>query len=114
MNTISNIRLVANEEKALIELKKRLSGELPGLRLILYGSKARGDSIPESDIDVLALFEGNITSGIKNKSRSIKYDIELKHDVVISLLIENVNYWQSKQAQSMPLHRNIDREGITV
>jgi predicted nucleotidyltransferase len=114
MKSLSAIKLSGSERAALIELKKRLSEELPGLRVILYGSKARGDSIPESDIDLLVLVEEDVTPAMRKKIRSIKYAIELKYDVIISLLIETVNYWQSVQAQAMPLHWNIDREGVPL
>lgn len=114
MKSLSAIKLSSSERAALTELKKRLSEELPGLKVILYGSKARGDSIPGSDIDLLVLVEGDVTPATRIKIRSIKYSIELKYDVIISLLIETVNYWQSIQAQAMPLHWNIDREGVPL
>jgi len=42
--------LLDNERKALDELQHSLSERYALLRLILIGSKARGDSHPESDI----------------------------------------------------------------
>jgi uncharacterized protein len=114
MKTISKLKLSSSEKQALVALKRRLSDEMQGIKVILYGSKARGDSIPESDIDLLVLVEGDVTSVIKNRIRSIKYDIELTYDVILSLIIEDSKYWQSTQAQLIPLHSNIEKDGIAI
>jgi predicted nucleotidyltransferase len=114
MKTISKINLAEQERNALLEMKRELSGMLPASRIILYGSKARGDSGSDSDLDLLILVNEGITSAMKEKIRSLKYDLELKYDIVIGLIIENTAYWQSPRACSMPLHWNIDREGVSV
>lgn len=50
---LKKINLKDNERKALLELKGRLLKKYPGVEIILYGSKARGDFDKESDIDLL-------------------------------------------------------------
>jgi hypothetical protein len=50
---LKKINLKDNERKALRELKERLLKKYPGVEIILYGSKARGDFDKESDIDLL-------------------------------------------------------------
>jgi predicted nucleotidyltransferase len=114
MKTISEIELNLTEKNALLEMKEVLSKSLPETEIILYGSKARGDSGEGSDMDLLVLVNDDINSNIKNLVKSVKYDIELKHDVIISLIVESRKYWMSALARAMPLHWNIDRDGITV
>ncbi len=96
-----------NERKALSELKEKINEKYPGTELILYGSKARGDFDEESDIDLLVLIGGAIgkemkeywvdISGkpvirviapvdkIEKEIRRIKFNLELKYDVIIGL-----------------------------
>ncbi|MDO9513500.1 MAG: nucleotidyltransferase domain-containing protein [Elusimicrobiota bacterium] len=109
---LNEVNLKENELKALKELKNRLLVKFPEAEIVLYGSKARGDSSLESDIDLLILMERPVTNEIEESITKISYDVELKYDVVFGKLVENRNFWNTPLANVMPLHRNIDREGI--
>lgn len=114
MKSISQISLKDNERNALQELKTRLPQLFPDVEIILYGSKARGDSDEESDIDLLILIGSQVNTGIEEEITKITFDIELKYDVVFGKIIENNDFWNSPLANAMPLHWNIDREGLHV
>jgi uncharacterized protein len=114
MKNISQVRLSILEKNALLEIQERLAEILPGSKIILYGSKARGDSERESDIDLFILLSGTVTGEVKERIRTIKYDIELKYDVLLSVIIEDSAFWQSDLARAMPLHQNIDRDGVAL
>ncbi len=43
--TLKKIELKKNEKEALKELKEKILGRFPDTRIVLYGSKARGDSL---------------------------------------------------------------------
>lgn len=103
-----------NERIALEELKERLVQRFPDAEIILYGSKARGDFEKESDIDLLILVGSRITSRLEEEITHITYDIELKYDVVFGKIVENKDFWNSPLANAMPLHWNIDREGVII
>lgn len=112
MKTVNQLKLKENEKKALLELEKRLSQKFPDSEIVLYGSKARGDSNEESDIDVLILTRQKVDSRIRDEIVGLAYDIELDNDVVFGLLIESKEFWNSPLAKAMPIHWNIDGEGI--
>ncbi|MEA2081259.1 MAG: nucleotidyltransferase domain-containing protein [Elusimicrobiota bacterium] len=111
---INEANLKANELKALREFKSRLLEKFSDAEITLYGSKARGDSTPESDIDLLILMERPVTNELEEAITKISYAIELKYDVVFGKLVKNRNFWNTSLANVMPIHRNIDREGIAL
>ena len=55
MKGLTDIPLKANEKEAILKAKQVLKAKFPVADVILFGSKARGDSDPESDIDLLVL-----------------------------------------------------------
>ena len=109
---ILNIR--ENEKKALIELKEKLSSIFKSVKIILFGSKARGDFDKESDIDILILLDCPITSKIEENVSEIAYEIELKYGVVFGKIIENTNYWNNSRNKCTPLYQSIEKEGFQI
>ena len=99
---------------ALSELKERLLQRFSDVEVIIYGSKARGDDEELSDIDLLILVESQINRNLKEEITEITYDIELKYDVVFGIIVENRDFWKSPLANAMPLHWNIDRDGVRL
>ena len=108
-------RLNPNEINAIDELKKIISEKHPKAQIFLYGSKARGDGRVFSDIDLLVLIDTppNMYTA-KSEIRDAAFELELKHDVVFGILVEDRKFWSSPLARAMPLHWNIDREGLAL
>lgn len=114
MKTLKNLDLKENEVKALKELKEKISKKFLDAEIILYGSKARGSADEESDIDLLVLVKSPVKTELEDEIFHTSYEIELKHDVVFGVMVENKDFWSTPLANAMPLHWNIDRDGIFV
>jgi predicted nucleotidyltransferase len=82
------------------------------LHLTLFGSQARGDSEPDSDIDVLVVLQAPVNPGeeIKRTGKIIA-DLSLQHDVVISCLFMADTDYQTRNSN---LLRNIRKEGVLL
>ena len=109
-NKILNIK----ESNAISKLKYELLKSFPGAELVLFGSKARGDYRGFSDIDILILVDKEVDHELKDKIIEIAYDIELEHNIVFGLVIENKKSWRSSKYSVMPLFQNIEREGVII
>ncbi len=82
--------------------------------ILLYGSRARGDSIEQSDWDFLILLDGNVDDQRTDKIRHRLYELEWEFGEVISSIIRNKEEWNSMPFKSMPIHHEIEREGIRL
>ena len=79
--------------------------------IILFGSRARGDSSPDSDYDILVLVD-NETKEIEDKIFNASYEIGWRNNVIITVFVHNKGYFDSKKYE--PLFMNIRKEGIHI
>lgn len=79
------------------------------LGLVLFGSHARGSTMPGSDIDLVLLLRGN--EGLRERRRYAEAVavLSLRHDTVISLVPMDIDEFQNGRT---PLLLNVRREGI--
>jgi len=101
-------------DELLIRIKTPLAEAFgPRLRgIVLYGSEARGQSEPDSDIDVLVLLAGPFDFG---------QDLTTCIDALYPLVLETgrpIDVMPVEQsvyeAQEFALYRNVKREGISA
>lgn len=85
----------------------------PDAKTILYGSEARGDARPDSDIDLLILLKNEEGITLDERMRVIEplYDIELETGVQINPFIESLQKWGSRFT---PFYENVMREGLAL
>ncbi|NWF54052.1 MAG: nucleotidyltransferase domain-containing protein [Syntrophaceae bacterium] len=93
------------------ELIKRFGQDV---ELRVFGSVARGDYHKHSDIDLLVVLPGSVTNAIEEQVFDMAYDIELEYGLVIGTIVYSKDFWYSDRAATMPLYKNIHREGLLV
>jgi predicted nucleotidyltransferase len=98
---------------ALAGLKDVLTGRFgPDIELYLFGSVARDDYEPDSDIDILVLFPGEVDTVLMEEVIDAAYDVELENDVVFGIVVQSKDFWNSEQAAVMPFHVNLQKESV--
>jgi predicted nucleotidyltransferase len=97
--------LLAQIKEAVLQLE-------PSAEVILFGSRARNDFREYSDWDFLVLVDGLVDSARTDRIRRVLFEIELNNDQVISSIVRCREEWNSLKYAVIPLHRNIEREGI--
>jgi uncharacterized protein len=86
----------------------------PSAEIILYGSRAREDFREYSDWDFLVLVDGPVDTARTDRIRHILFEIELDSNQVLSSIVRSREEWNSPKYSVVPLHRNVEREGIRI
>ena len=85
------------------------------MKIILYGSYARGDFNADSDIDMVAIVDGErkLLQEQLKKVWDVSSDLELKYETVVSPAV--IPYKEYMQFQEdIPYYRNIKQEGVEI
>jgi len=112
--------------EALAAFQEALLGALPGQirRIILYGSYARGEAAPDSDVDVMIVVaweEERLPDGFYRSMYGdprwetivdIACDVSLEHSVWVSPLVVGENRYVAHQRWSF--FKEVQREGVVL
>ena len=80
------------------------------VEVVLFGSQARSDASPDSDIDVMIVVRGAVDSNEEIRRVSpLASELSLKHDVVISCVHISEEGFRNDES---PLLLNVRREGV--
>ena len=112
VRTLDEVPLTANERQAIEAAAATLRARFPVTDLVLYGSKARGDSDPESDIDLLVLTSRALDHEERSGMRSHLHEISMRYDVLLSSLTVEARSWREGVHSVLPIHTEVEREGV--
>jgi predicted nucleotidyltransferase len=84
-------------------------------KIILYGSYARGDFTPESDVDIMILLNCDKKEVIsyRNKVSILSSRLCLENDIEISILLRDRESYE-RAVDILPFYRNIAKEGVVM
>lgn len=97
------------------QISLKMKNFVPEAETILYGSEARGEAMPDSDIDILVLLP-DLDSNYKYVERrsyilGLMYELSLASGVDISPIILPKQIWNSRRT---PFTINVRNEGIRI
>ncbi len=82
------------------------------MQLVLYGSQARGDAKPDSDIDVLVILKEPVDAWKEiDSTGEFIADLCLEYNIVISRNFVSLARFQQENS---PFFINVRREGVLV
>ena len=85
------------------------------VKILMYGSYARGDFNADSDVDVAAIVKGerqNLQNDLK-KIWDISSNLELEYETIVSPTVIPFDEYEQYR-EDIPYYRNIEQEGVIV
>ena len=103
-----------NESDAIEAAVRMLKSELSITKVILFGSKARGDYDEHSDIDLLVVTSRLLHWKEEKAVVEALFDIGMEYDVIFSPLFTFSDEWEEGIFTEFPVYREISQDGAVV
>jgi uncharacterized protein (UPF0332 family)/predicted nucleotidyltransferase len=107
--------LQPNERAAVQAFADRLRDQFGEriARTVLFGSKARGESGPDSDIDILIVADADDWQ-FEERIHSIASAVDLEYDVLLNAHVLSCERWEDYTRRQAALWLNVQRDGIEL
>jgi predicted nucleotidyltransferase len=114
-NRLALERLSHSEADAVREFVRAANERFPGriARFVLFGSKARGEGQPDSDIDVLVIVRGEDWR-MSNAISTLAARVSLEKEVLLGPIVIGQERWERMERERFSLARNVVREGVLL
>ncbi len=93
--------------------QKLLENQIPVREVIVFGSRARGDVEPDSDLDVLVLLE-HTSFELERQVSHYAWEVGFEEDVLIQSIV--MTYQQAKKGpeKSSLFLQAVEKDGVSV
>ena len=114
MNLNAIPSLTKDEKTAIRLLKEKLEEDFSVHKIILFGSKARGDFHGDSDTDLFVLLDGVESSyPIWEKVQTAQFDVICDVPVPLMTKFQSTENWD-RIDRNVDLKENIEEDGIEI
>jgi len=112
MKDAARIYLSYNEQRALDAIVRRIPSAYPMInKIVLYGSKIRGDFLEDSDIDILFVTDYILPRSMKFEIYDTIFEYEIEHGLVVSVVFISSDDFQRKDSSFI---NQVHKEGIII
>ena len=101
------------EKDVLDTFKSLLTKRVRLQYLVLFGSRARGDADPDSDMDVLVVVD-ELTKEVEDYISDCAWEACFKHGIVMVPVVFSTDEWDRGPERSSLLAEAIREEGIFI
>jgi predicted nucleotidyltransferase len=124
------MRLVKDEAKKLIEMlpdtviavektildrfKALLAKRVNVYKLVLFGSRARGDAEPSSDMDVLVILDGIPTDKDIDYVSDCAWEAGFEYGIVVVPVVYTRSEWETSPERYSLLALAVEKEGVPL
>jgi len=103
-----------DRQKLFSKIKEIVYEDYPASKIILFGSRCRGDNNVLSDWDILIIVNENLEESNKIELHNRIYEVELKTGEILNSIIHTTREWNTPLMQSTPFFKNVQKEGVSI
>jgi len=103
----------SNDLRILCLFAEKVREHFPAAEVRLFGSRARGDASPESDLDVCVILD-KLDRDARDLISHIAWEVGYENDVVMATIKYERNVFMNRPRSASPLVKTILREGVLV
>lgn len=106
--------MTTDDKAALEQLRASLQDHVFLYQMYLFGSRARGDADPDSDMDVLVVVDGTVTEELEEHVRYVAWEVGLERGVLIAPVVFSRDEWENGIERYSLLALAVECEGVPV
>jgi predicted nucleotidyltransferase len=104
----------AIEKRVLDAFKSLLSKRFPFYKIILFGSRARGDAGPFSDMDVLVILDKTADETDLDYVSDCAWEAGFEQGIVVVPVVFSREEWENSPERYSLLAQAVEMEGVAV
>jgi len=102
-------------EKRVLEIFKTLLLQRVSLfKMVLFGSRARGDADPASDMDVVVILDGPLNEKIKEEVSDCAWQAGFEHGIILVPVVFTQEEWENGPERHSLLVQAVKAEGVLL
>lgn len=105
--------MTERDRQILNEFSNRVRQHFPEAKIWAFGSRARGDAQPDSDLDICVVVEALDRSSWHTIS-DLAWEVGFKYDVLIATVKYSRQQFEASPRMASPFVKNILKEGIVA
>ncbi len=102
------------ERSILEKFRSLLLERVQVYKIILFGSRARGDAQEDSDMDVLVILDEPITPGVRDAVSDCAWEAGFDAGVVVASVAFTREEWEEGPEYYSPFAESVRSEGIPL
>ena len=105
----------ADEQKWLAGFREAVDDKYrqATVRMVLFGSRARGDWNEDSDIDVLVIVRDE-ASETKKEIQELGASLSVGGTAMPMVIAQTEAEWKTIEESGLPLHREVEADGVQI
>ena len=104
----------AKDRDILNKLKNLLQEKVNLHQVILFGSRARGDAEPDSDMDVLVVLNEPRTSNVRKIVSDCAWEAGFDAGIVVVPVVVSRDHWENGPERASLLAKAVKEEGVPI